>query len=175
MYVTQVRQSQPFITVGMLHLGGSTSPELTLKAYHSRVFLAFLTVTLEDVYRSRPGDTELMLCLGVTSALAQWHLYLEKCPRYLTESQSSEFLRLSGKFLKVYKTLAIRHAQAGDLLYPMKPKLHAYQELNVQMARERYNARYLHAFRDEDSIGQTKAIVRCVHKDLLELRTLCRP
>ena len=158
----------------MLHLGGLTAPELTLKAYHSRIFLAFLAVTLEDALRSRPDDTELMLCLGVTTALAQWHLYLEKCPRYLTESQSSEIMRLSVKFLKAYKTLAIRHALAGDLLYPMKPKLHAFQELNIQMSRERYNARFLHAFRDEDAIGQTKAIVRCVHKDLLELRTLCR-
>ena len=34
---------------------------------------------------SQPDDTELLLCLGATSALAQWHLYLERCPRYLTE------------------------------------------------------------------------------------------
>ena len=158
----------------MPHLGGSTAPELTLKAYHSRVFLAFLAVTCETAVASQPDDTELLLCLGATSALAQWHLYLERCPRYLTEEQTSEMMRLSLKFLTVYKTLAIRHALARSLRFPMKPKLHSFQELNLQMMRERYNVRYLHTYRDEDMIGQTKAIVRAVHKDLLELRTLCR-
>lgn len=109
----------------MLHLGGSTAPELTLKAYHSRVFLAFLAVTCETAVASQPDDTELLLCLGATSALAQWHLYLERCPRYLTEEQTSEMMRLSLKFLTVYKTLAIRHALARSLRFPMKPKLHS--------------------------------------------------
>ena len=168
----------PWLTVGMLHLSDTTAPELTLKAYHARVFLAFLVVCthaqLERSRASNQADDDLLLIHASCAALADWHQLLEASPRYLSEGQAAELQRLAYKFLVVYKTLAIRHARASSLRFPLRPKHHGFQELNAQMAAERYNMRFRHTFRDEDQMGQVKAIIRGVHKNLLELRTLWR-
>ena len=173
-----IPQSQPYITIGMLHLSESMPPELTLKAYHARLFLAFMvlcTHTELEARRSRnETDDDLLLIFSSCSALADWHQLLEECPRYLNDQQCDGLRRLCYKFLKVYKTLALRHALANSTRFPLKPKHHAYQELVEQMCSEHYNCRHRHTYRDEDQLGQVKKIVRCVHKSLLEHRTLYR-
>ena len=174
----RIPQSQSWLTVGMLHLSDTAAPELTLKAYHARVFLAFLVVCthrqLEHCRESNQADDDLLLIHASCVALADWHQHLEASPRYLSEAQAGEMQRLAYKFLVVYKTLAIRHARASSLRFPLRPKHHGFQELNAQMAAERYNMRFRHTFRDEDQMGQVKTIVKGVHKNLLELRTLWR-
>ena len=174
----RIPQSQPFITMGMLHLSETTPPELTLKAYHARLFLAFLVACTHSELETRRArnemDDDLMLICAACSALADWHQLLEKCPRYLDDTQCGELKRLCMKFLMVYKTLAMRHAVASSLRFPLKPKHHSFQELVNQMCTEHYNARFRHTFRDEDQLGQCKKIIRGVHKSLLEHRTLYR-
>ena len=63
-----IAQSQAFLTVGMLHIGPSSSaPELTLKAYHGRVFVAFLASCCQALLSSQgEGDDELVLLLAVS-------------------------------------------------------------------------------------------------------------
>lgn len=92
------------------------------------------------------------------------------------------------RFLRGYKALAMMHQRAGILLYPLKPRLHAtwpnrpkihwrpeaFQELNYVMKKHLYNARFTHTYLDEDNIGSMKALARCCHRRLLELRLLMR-
>ena len=172
-----IMQSQPFITVGMLHLGTAakpTTPELTLKAYHGRVFLAFLSVCCEVALQSASDDAELQLITALTSSLASWHLKVEAFGRYLTGEQAAELWRLSERAVLIYRELSARHIAMGSLCWPMKPKLHAYQEINWFMVISRYNCRFTHCFRDEDCMGLVKHVARRCHRELLEFRTLCR-
>ncbi|CAE7369880.1 unnamed protein product [Symbiodinium sp. CCMP2592] len=172
-----IMQSQPFITIGMLHMGTAakpTTPELTLKAYHGRVFVAFLSVCCEVALQSAGDDAELQLITALTSSLASWHLKVEACGRFLTAEQAAELWRLSERAVLIYRELSARHIAMGSLCWPMKPKLHAYQEINWFMVKSLYNCRFTHCFRDEDCMGLVKHVARRCHRDLLEFRTLCR-
>ena len=118
----KIPQSQPVLTVGMLHLD---APELTLKAYHGRIFLSFLAMCANEALQlpQHANDEELILCLAVSRELAQWHSKLEIYGRYLQQSEADELVRLSNQFLAIYKTLALRHAQQGSLRFPLRPQL----------------------------------------------------
>ena len=50
----------------------------------------------------------------------------------------------------------------------------AFMEINHSMLVERYNARFFHAYLDEDCMGSMKGIARRVHRKLLEMRVLMR-
>ena len=171
-----IAQSQAFLTVGMLHIGPSSSaPELTLKAYHGRVFVAFLASCCQALLSSQgEGDDELVLLLAVSHTLAQWHLKVESYPRYLTPAQGDHLIELSNHFLHCYKALAVRHSAKGSLAFPLRPKLHAFAEINYFARQQCLNPRFRHCFKDEDMMGAVKHVARRVHKGLLELRTLCR-
>ena len=172
-----IMQSQPFITVGMLHMGSAaapTAPELTLKAYHGRVFLAFLSCCCEVALQSAGDDSELQLIAALTSNLAHWHLAVESYPRYLLPDQATRLWSLANRTCLLYRSLAARAIRAGSLCWPLKPKLHAFLEINFFMCKNLYNCRYTHCFKDEDCMGLCKHIARRVHRELLEFRLLCR-
>ena len=171
--VHSIEQSQPFITVGMLHLQYGC-PELSLKAYHSRVFVQFMASCCEAALSNGSPDKELILLLAVTHNLAQWHLKLEAFPRYLTTEMAQELIKLGDAALRAYRGLARLHSRRGSPYWALKPRLHVFQEINYGAARRLYNPRYSHCFRDEDQMGAVKHIVRRVHKNMLETRTLCR-
>ena len=159
----------------MLHL--DSAPELTLKAYHGRVMVAFLAVCAESAQSALGGlgvDPDLDLTVVCCQLIAKWHLKLELYNRYLSRAEADELSALSLQFLRVYRSLAQQHAARGSLCWPLRPKHHAYQELNRMMSLQLYNARFRHCFRDEDQMGQVKNIARRVHRSVMEVRTLCR-
>ena len=172
-----MRQSQPFITAGMLHLSETSAPELKLKAYHARIFIAFLADCLETHMNNNAAaavDPDFFLSLAATAGLANWHLELEVAGRYLSQAQAEGLHRRGMQFLDTYRLLARRHAQSGSLLFPLKPRHHAFVEINKQVLRWRYNPRFKHCFKDEDMLGIVKHIVRRCHRQMLEIRGLCR-
>ena len=172
--VHSVMQTQPFLTAGMLHCGTGQTPELTLKAYHSRVFLSYMASCCEVALRGTSADPELLLMLSASHSLSQWHLKLESYPRFLTLPQAETLIELCNRFLVAYKALAQIHAQKGSLCYPLRPKLHALQEICFIAKQCLWNPRHRHCFKDEDAMGMVKHIARRVHRNLLETRTLCR-
>ena len=168
-----IEQSQPIITQGMLF---RDPPELTLKAYHGRIFVSFLAALCHGLINDRAtnDDDELLLWLEVSRSLAQWHSKLEDCDRYLLREDALELRRIGNRFLHVYKILAHRAAAAGSQCFPLRPKHHAFQELNAMMIRQLYCCRFKHCFKDEDMMKIIKALCRKCHKNLLELRVLAR-
>ncbi|CAE7209454.1 unnamed protein product [Symbiodinium sp. CCMP2456] len=170
-----VLQSQPFLTVGMLHLSSPQGPELTLKAYHGRVFVQFMAACCQALLQQcGNNDDELVLLQAVSHGFASWHLRLEAFPRVLTYGQARELRTSMDENLRVYKLLATRHSAAGSLRFPLRPKLHGLQEICYFMEQHLISCRFWHTFRDEDAMGFTKRVCRRVHKGLLEVRTLCR-
>ena len=164
----------------MLHLGArgeATAPELTLKAYHGRVMVSFLATCTEAAQTDLGGpgvDADLDLTVVCCQLIAQWHLLLEQCGRYLSREEADELSAVALRFLRVYRALAQNHSARGSLCWPLRPKHHAFQELNRMMSLQLYNVRYRHCFRDEDMMGQVKHIARRVHSSVMEVRTLCR-
>ena len=172
----RICQTQPMLTTGMLHLNSPQGPELTLKAYHGRVFIQFLTACCQALLDQlgENNDPEMVLLLAVCHGFASWHLRIEALPRYLTREQALELQSMMDETLRVYRLLAARHAGTGSLRFPMRPKLHGLQEICHFMLLTLVNCRFNHTFRDEDAMGFTKRVCKRVHKGLMEVRTLCR-
>ena len=161
----------------MLHLSETSAPELKLKAYHARIFISFLADCLErnmDNNAAAAADPDFFLSLAAAAGIANWHLELEMARRYLTEDQAEALHRRGMQFLDTYRLLARRHSASGSLLFPLKPRHHAFVEINKQLRAWRYNPRFKHCFRDEDMLGVVKHIVRRCHRQMLEIRGLCR-
>ena len=69
-------QSQGWITVGMVHISDVQAPELTLKANHARVFLAYMAASLQAALENNRDDDDLLLMASACAYLAEWHRFL---------------------------------------------------------------------------------------------------
>ena len=76
-----IAESQPLITKGQLHISSTEPPELTLKAYHSRLFVVFLSAKTHEMLQMDrfQEDKELLLFHSAARTLSQWHSKLERC------------------------------------------------------------------------------------------------
>ena len=66
--------------------------ELRLKAWHSRVMVAFLAVCLQQVIAATPPaerSLDLVLIATATLQISNWNLDLENCPIDLAEDQAN--------------------------------------------------------------------------------------
>lgn len=66
--------------------------ELRLKAWHSRVMVAFLAVCLQQVIAATPPaerSLDLVLIAAATLQISNWNLDLENCPIDLAEDQAN--------------------------------------------------------------------------------------
>lgn len=66
--------------------------ELRLKAWHSRVMVAFLAVCLQQVVAATPPaerSLDLTLIATATLQISNWNLDLENCPIDLDEEQAN--------------------------------------------------------------------------------------
>ena len=83
------RLSLPIITTGHFD---ETSGELRLKAWHTRVMVAFLAVCLQQVVVATPEaerTTDLILSAQATLQIANWNLDLEMCPIDLSQEEGN--------------------------------------------------------------------------------------
>lgn len=62
--------------------------------------------------------------MGLRFYAAEWHRKAELLPRYLTEEEAQDLLDTSEKCLVSYAILSNMAVQAGELLFPSRPKLH---------------------------------------------------
>ncbi len=86
-----INPGQTFITSGHLHL--EDFAELTMKAYTSRVFTAYMAVCLRTLITNpavdASADTDLQLICLATGQLANWMLDLETKPLELSVEQAN--------------------------------------------------------------------------------------
>lgn len=83
------RLSIPIITTGHFDM---IPGELRLKAWHSRVMVAFLAVCLQQVVAATPPaerSLDLTLIATATLQISNWNLDLENCPIDLDEEQAN--------------------------------------------------------------------------------------
>ena len=83
------RLSIPIITTGHFDMAPG---ELRLKAWHSRVMVAFLAVCLQQVVAATPPaerSLDLTLIATATLQISNWNLDLENCPIDLAEEQAN--------------------------------------------------------------------------------------
>ena len=105
----QLRHSQGYLTVGMLHAEGF--PCLTIKAWNGRLFLIFLDICLSsqiDTLKQagqQPG-VELLHASLVTRCLCSWFDKVERCGRYLDPQDANDIMNIGKTFLMVYQKLA---------------------------------------------------------------------
>ena len=95
------RLSIPNITTGHFD---EIPGELRLKAWHSRVMVAFLAVCLQQVVVATPEaerTTDLILSAQATLQIANWNLDLEMCPIDLSQEEGDR-LYIQGMAILVW-------------------------------------------------------------------------
>ena len=86
-------------------------PELRLKAWTSRVITSFLSVALQDLcakFTNDSRDGELAMAASATAKLAEWMLAVERCPRYMTQEQTTNVHRIAWGAVSWYVNLSLR-------------------------------------------------------------------
>lgn len=68
--------------------------------------------------------------------LAEWHRRTELLPRYLSEAESGEMVGVCDRFAFFYATLSRKAVAGEELLFPLRPKLHAMQEIAFIQSQE---------------------------------------
>ncbi|CAK9046082.1 unnamed protein product [Durusdinium trenchii] len=106
-------------------------PELQSKAYNARCVLAWLCH--EVVLLANGGqyvhDRWMPLLASCTFHLAEWHRKTELLGRYLSPEDAMDLQRECDGCLTHYLVLSHMAVNAGELLFPIRPKLHAFQEI----------------------------------------------
>jgi hypothetical protein len=76
----------------------------------------------------------------------------EASGRFFTQPEADHYCELVESTLRVYKELAGRALAKEELVYPMRPKLHAWHELALTAKVDLANPRFFHCFADEDHL-----------------------
>lgn len=172
----QFRHSQQFFNSGLM----STSdgfPTLCCKAFNGRLLLIFLDVCLHALVDSGnfQGNAEVYNACTASRALKSWYDLLERSPRFLDNTQRVELHGLAMKSVRVLERLAYIAMLNNRMRWRLQPKVHPFIHIAEDHLWFGVNARFVHCYIDEDSIGLMKRLALRVHRgSLMELRMLCR-
>ncbi|CAE7468247.1 unnamed protein product [Symbiodinium microadriaticum] len=170
------------ITPGMLHDSTSDAgdhPVLTLKAWNSRVWLAYMDHCMGQQHETNLAagiqDREMLLAVAATRNLLLWFCEQEAANQlYLTESEAETIYKHAMEYLKYAQALAQHASDAGVLRWKILPKHHAYLHLAENVLVDRWNPRGFHAFMDEDTVLQWKRLAVQMPSTAMEERLLMR-
>ncbi|CAK9080704.1 Uncharacterized protein SCF082_LOCUS38451 [Durusdinium trenchii] len=149
-------------------------PELQSKAWNARCCVAWLCEETIEFAKAHPEDRWLSLMASMLFSAAEWHRKTELLPRYLTETQAKDLLDTADECLLAYAILSNMAVEAGVLLFPSRPKLHAWQELAFQQLEECYNHRFFSGYKPEDFIGRMATVAQSANNCKVEFIALRR-
>jgi hypothetical protein len=123
--------------------------EFQSKAWNTRLITNWLDHETRSVELA-PDDTESQLRTTLIWSLNESFHVSEAAGRWFTQEEANQYLAAVELTLHVYKELARRALDRGALLYPMRPKLHAWHEIALTAQIDLANPRFFHCFADED-------------------------
>ena len=171
-----LRHSQQFFNSGLMSTTDGF-PTLCCKAFNGRLLLIFLDVCLHTLVDSGnvQGNAEVYNACTASRALKSWYDLLERSPRFLNDGQRVELHDLAMKFVRVLERLAVIALLNQRMRWRLQPKVHSFIHIAEDHLWFGVNARSVHCYIDEDSIGLMKRLALRVHRgSLMELRMLCR-
>ena len=175
-----MRHSQATMTAGLLSWEGGAYPCLNLKAWNSRLLLAFFEVVLASLKGRTDLDLtpalqkELTLASAAATAMVSLLDTMERSPRFLSEEQASSMHLACTTFLNLYQLLAAHSLVTQCPRWKATPKFHAMLHLCEDQCQGLQNMRAWHCFTDEDYVGVFKQLVLQCPKELLEFRCITR-
>eukprot|EP00435_Cladocopium_sp_Y103_P008668 s3511_g2.t1 len=150
-------------------------PELQSKAYNARCAVAWLCEETIGIAKQFPaGDEWLSLMASCLFHLAEWHRKSELLPRYLSESESKDMLDTCDQCCFYYGVLSKKAIHHDELLFPSRPKMHAWQEIAYIQAKECYNHRFHQGYQPEDFIGRMIVVCQAGNNTNVEFMGLKR-
>ena len=123
----------------MLHDSTSDAgdhPVLTLKAWNSRVWLAYMDHCMGQQHETNLAagiqDREMLLAVAATRNLLLWFCEQEAANQlYLTESEAETIYKHAMEYLKYAQALAQHASDAGVLRWKILPKHHDPRSLKL--------------------------------------------
>ncbi|CAK8985361.1 unnamed protein product [Durusdinium trenchii] len=156
----KVRHSMPKFRPWRLRSKNHPWPELQSKAYNARCVLAWLCDEVVALANSESfrDDQWMPLLASCTFHLAEWHRKTELLGRFLVPDEAMDLQRECDGCLTYYLVLSHMAVAAGVLLFPIRPKLHAFQEIALAQREDLINHRFYQGFKPEDFIGRVSTI-----------------
>lgn len=133
----------------LVHNGWKEYAEVQAKAWNSRL----TTNWLDQVARRlilEPDDVRGQLVLALIWSLNQSFHISEAAPRFFSQGEANDYAAAIEQAVHCYKALAVQAHADEEMLYPLRPKIHIWQEVAAVARRDLANPRFYHCFSDED-------------------------
>eukprot|EP00933_Yihiella_yeosuensis_P044612 TRINITY_DN39885_c0_g1_i1.p1 TRINITY_DN39885_c0_g1~~TRINITY_DN39885_c0_g1_i1.p1 ORF type:complete len:177 (+),score=9.71 TRINITY_DN39885_c0_g1_i1:28-531(+) len=136
--------------------------------------MSWLCSVALDACKKHPTDLELGLASHCVYSFVQFQAMLEACPLYLTRNQADTLYNIAGVALESYKRNALMSIHKRRMLFPMRPKFHAFDHFRRDMCQELYSIRAYHCYSGEGLLKYVKKLCRNLHRFTMESRFLAR-
>lgn len=172
--VRGIQHSQPPFKANFFR-GGEDYHAMAAKGYNARCIIAWLSDVCQQLMLQHPADDrKFRLVSACVYNLGELMNVVERSPRYLSLETAQRIQQLIDRSTRAYAHLAADGLMVCRLIFPLKPKLHAIQELGRWVLRDRINFRMYHTFSDEDLNGRVVRVAKSVGTQNLEVATLRR-
>ena len=168
----QLESSQRMFTPRRLGMGKGDYLENDAKAWNARMLINWL----DDEVRKAPGPVSFQgwLTIRLIAVMNESFHLSEGAGRFFTPGDASSYQSCVEEGLALYKQLARLAYNRRVLHFPLRPKLHEWQELGAQVARDRANPRFYHCFADEDYLRVVLRAARACPRHSMAGATLRR-
>jgi hypothetical protein len=144
--------------------------EAKMKGAHSK--LVFLYLSWLSVMIVNSGvDTSPYAVLRATMlcSLSDVIKVFDHSGRFMTQAEADRVLLHGNLFLVSYQRLAAEALMNHQFAYKLRPKMHDFAHLLIEVGRTRENPRQRDLFDAEDYIGKIKGLAAACHKRRVDL------
>ena len=143
-------------------------------ARSKRIFLWIAPKIIDIVQSGRDVSDYSVLRATMTWGLYNWVLFLDSCEMFLTDAQAAIAQMYGWTFLRAYSQLASIAVAQGMLAYKIRPKLHYFAHVALELDWTFENPNRQDLTMAEDYMGKFKKVGLKVHKQRFHLRVAQR-
>jgi hypothetical protein len=142
-----------------------------VKAAHNKTMMYFLASIAVDFDTRTPHSKLRTTCI---CALAECFRCFDLHDRWMSQDSADLAYKMGNLFCSTYITLAANAVHEKQCLYKVRPKLHDFQEILVQVRLDHQNPLYYQCINDEHMLGIFKRTCKGCHRKSAGLKLCLR-
>ena len=163
---------EPFSRASLAYRSSKQYPQLQAKAYNTKVVL-FFTAAECLAAAVGAGSYEQQRATAVWGLASRLHL-MGTADIIMTATEAEAACRAGHSYLVCYSNLARLCLHQRRCAYKVRPKMHYFQHMLLEMRATRINPRAVYCMHDEDFMGKISKIAAKVHRSTVAKMTLFR-
>jgi hypothetical protein len=147
-------------------------PTLKAKAYNSTVVMEWFEFESRRVSLAWLGHSYFRDRAAMVWGLAEFYRILRRSSKWLSDDELRDLKYARDTVLHVFHRFSAMALEDGVALYPVRPKLHAFDECARRAQVTRMSPAWTWTFQDEDNMDVLIKIAVSCHGSTLEATTL---